>query len=74
MKHIALQITTAAVLLFATASCRTYNTYVEVPAPKPTPAKPAPRPAPAPSKSAAVSGGSSPEGFQAVTRPSSYSN
>lgn len=72
MKH------TASALLLALAlpgvSC-TYNTYVRPPDPAPPPVvvkKTTPAPAPKPIKSASVSG-SSPEGFEAVTKPSSYS-
>ena len=73
MKHTASALLLA--LAFSGVSC-TYNTYVRppepIPAPKPVVKKTTPAPAPKPTKSASV-GGSSPEGFEAVTKPSSYS-
>lgn len=59
----------AVILASAVSSC-TYNTYVE---PVKTTPKPTTTSRPAPTKSASVSGGGSAEGFQAVTKPSSYS-
>ncbi len=58
-----------AVIMACAASSCTYNTYVE---PVKTTPKSAPRPTTT-TKSASVSGSSSPEGFQAVSKPSSYS-